>query len=96
MKPAALLSGDQVQAQLPGGWAGDERGIWREFAFGSYAAGVAFAVQIALTAERADHHPDALSIGWKKVRVSYVTHSAGGVTEKDLKAARDVNAVFKG
>ena len=89
-----LLSGDQLQAQLPDGWAGDQNGIWREFAFENYAAGVAFAVQVALIAQRADHHPDALNIGWNKVRVTYLTHSAGGVTEKDLRAAEGVNAVF--
>lgn len=90
----ANLSADQIQAQLPEGWSGSERGITRRFGFGSYPAGVAFAVQVALLAQRADHHPDALTIGWKTVTVTYVTHSAGGVTERDLKAAQSVNAAF--
>lgn len=87
------LKGEQLQANLPEGWAGDEGGIWREFGFESYAAGVAFAVRVALLAEKADHHPDALLIGWRKVRVTYLTHSAGGVTDKDFAAARKVNAL---
>lgn len=85
------LSGEHVRAQLPEGWEGDEHGIEREFTFGSDAAGVAFALRVALHAEQTDHHPDLL-IAWRKVRVRDVTHSAGGVTEKDLSAARSVNA----
>lgn len=79
---------------LPSGWSGDASGISREFTFSSYAAGVAFAVRVALLAEKRDHHPDALTIAWKKVRVTFVTHSAGGVTDKDVRAAEEVNALF--
>jgi 4a-hydroxytetrahydrobiopterin dehydratase len=92
----ARLSTDQIQAQLPDGWSGSDSGITRSFSFSSYEAGVAFAVQVALLAQRADHHPDALSIGWKTVTVTYVTHSAGGVTDLDLNAAQSVNAAFAG
>lgn len=87
-----LLDDHDLQAGLPEGWSGDRTGITRTFSFDSYGAGVAFAVRVALLAERADHHPDALTIGWKKVTVTYVTHSAGGVTHKDLEAAARVNA----
>ena len=88
-----LLDDTDIQRDLPEGWSGDPHGITRSFAFDSYGAGVAFAMRVALIAERADHHPDALTIGWKKVTVTYVTHSAGGVTRKDLEAARAVNAI---
>lgn len=79
---------------LPPGWSGDARGITRDFTFASYAAGVAFAVRVALLAEKVDHHPDALTISWKTVRVTFVTHSAGGVTGKDVDAARAVNDFY--
>jgi 4a-hydroxytetrahydrobiopterin dehydratase len=87
------LTDEQISAALPEGWSGNAGGITREFGFASYADGAAFALRVALLAERDDHHPDALTIGWKKVRVTYVTHSAGGVTELDLRAARAVNAL---
>ena len=75
-------------------WQGDDTGISRTFTFQSYADGVAFAMKVALLAEKTNHHPDALAIGWKKVTVVYVTHDAGGVTDLDLQAARKVDGLF--
>lgn len=63
----------------------------RTFTFASYADGVAFAVKVAMLSEKLDHHPDALEITWKKVRVAYVTHSAGGITDLDFDAAARVS-----
>jgi len=88
LAPDALAA---ALADLPG-WAGDSDGIRREFRFGSYEAGVAFAVRVALHAQRVDHHPDLL-IGWCRVEVRYVTHDAGGVTARDLEGARAVDAM---
>lgn len=67
--------------------------IEKTFTFDTYAEGVAFAVKVALHAEKADHHPDSLEIMWRKVRVAYVTHSAGGVTSLDLEAAAQIDAL---
>jgi 4a-hydroxytetrahydrobiopterin dehydratase len=78
-------------AALPG-WRLEGGRIEKTFSFSSYPEGVAFALRVALDAERHDHHPDELAILWKKVRVAYVTHSAGGVTEKDLEAAARIQS----
>ena len=43
-------------------------------------------VRLGFAAEAADHHPDLL-INYKRVRVTYSTHSAGGLTDKDFIAA---------
>ena len=72
-------------------WALENGQLARKFSFSSYGAGVAFAVQVALTAEKMDHHPDSLEITWKAVRVAYVTHSAGGLTALDFEAATRVS-----
>lgn len=78
-------------ASLPG-WSGDASSISAEYTFSSYEAGVAFAVQVALMAQRANHHPD-LTIGWQRVRVTYTSHNAAGVTRRDVDAARSVLAI---
>jgi 4a-hydroxytetrahydrobiopterin dehydratase len=72
-------------------WAIENGQLAKKFSFSSYGAGVAFAVQVALTAEKMDHHPDSLEITWKAVRVAYVTHSAGGLTALDFEAAIKVS-----
>lgn len=87
------LSAEALNERLPAGWAGDSAGIEREFKFDSYLAGVDFAVRVAQAAEQVDHHPDLL-IGYKRVKVTFVTHDAGGVTELDLAGASATNGLF--
>jgi 4a-hydroxytetrahydrobiopterin dehydratase len=59
----------------------------KEYRFGTYADGVAFAVAVAMVAERRDHHPD-ITIRWAKVRLSWSTHDAGGVTALDVELSK--------
>jgi 4a-hydroxytetrahydrobiopterin dehydratase len=83
----------QALAELPG-WAVASGRLEKTYTFTSYADGAAFALRIALLAEKKDHHPDMLGIGWKKVWVAYVTHSQGGITSLDIEAARATDAVY--
>jgi 4a-hydroxytetrahydrobiopterin dehydratase len=48
---------------------------------------------VALAAEALNHHPD-WSNAWNKVTVELATHSAGGVTEMDLKLATKIQEIF--
>jgi 4a-hydroxytetrahydrobiopterin dehydratase len=86
------LTASEVQSRLSNlpTWVVNNGLLERGFAFSSYADGVAFAVKVAMLAEKLDHHPDLLEIGWKKVRVAFVTHSAGGLTALDFDAAEKV------
>ena len=86
----------EPRAKAPPGWREVAGRLEKTFTFSSYADGVAFAMRVALDAEKHDHHPDELAILWKQVRVAYVTHSAGGITEKDLEAARRVEGYAAG
>ena len=55
---------------------------------------MAFVNKVAEAAEEADHHPDIL-IEWNKVSFKLSTHTAGGLTEKDLSMAEKINSLFK-
>lgn len=85
------LSDEQRTTALAGlpGWAYDSaaRAIRRDFVFADFSAAFAFMTRSALAAEKADHHPD-WSNSWNKVTVALSTHSAGGVTGKDVAMAR--------
>ncbi len=83
----------QTRLQALPGWALENGQLAKKFSFSSYGAGVAFAVQVALIAEKMDHHPDSLEITWKTVRVAYVTHSSGGLTALDFEAATRVSSL---
>jgi 4a-hydroxytetrahydrobiopterin dehydratase len=72
---------------LPG-WRYDEaeKAIRRDFRFVDFGEAFAFMTRAALAAEKADHHPD-WSNSWNRVAVALSTHSAGGVTAKDVALA---------
>ena len=77
------------------GWEIVNGELVKVFAFGAYLDGVEFAKRCAELAEEMNHHPDLL-IQWRKVRVSIVTHSAGGLTELDFEYAEKVEALTPG
>ena len=65
----------------------EERAIRRDFRFADFGEAFAFMTRAAIAAEKADHHPD-WSNSWNKVAVALSTHSAGGVTGKDVALAK--------
>ena len=87
------LSDEERAAALEAlpGWRYDEaeRAIRRDFRFADFSAAFAFMTRVALAAEKADHHPDWSNV-WNKVDVALSTHSAGGVTRKDIALAREM------
>jgi 4a-hydroxytetrahydrobiopterin dehydratase len=72
--------------QTVDGWALDGDAIRKTFVFPDFVAAVAFVNRLAPEAEAADHHPDIL-IQYKRVSLTYSTHSAGGLTLKDFAGA---------
>jgi len=76
-------------------WSGDPSGIAREVVAPSFLAGIRLVDAVALAAEQADHHPD-IDIRWRTVTFRLATHSAGGVTEKDLALARRIDELAPG
>lgn len=73
--------------ELPG-WALAGNRLERQYAFEGFSFAVAFVTCLAMDAEVRDHHPDLL-ISYRRVTVTWTTHSAGGVTEKDFAGARE-------
>jgi 4a-hydroxytetrahydrobiopterin dehydratase len=77
------------------GWSVEDKALVKDFAFADYGAAVGFTMRVALAAERADHHPE-LVLGWGRVRASWSTHDAGGITALDLAMAERSDALAKG
>lgn len=91
----ALLTDDQVNAALADldGWEHADGTLRRSVTFGSFLAGIAAVRRVADRAEAADHHPD-IDIRWRTVTFVLVTHSEGGITEKDVAMAREINRML--
>ena len=90
----ATLSDDEIAAGLAGlpGWERAGGAITKRFELADFRAAVAFVVRIAFEAEVANHHPD-LDIRYRQVTVALSTHSAGGVTTKDIDLAVAIEAL---
>lgn len=88
------LSEDEIALALAGipEWSRDGAGIIRTLRFPDYLRGIAFVNEVARLAEAAQHHPD-IHVGWRKVTLRLITHSTGGLTEKDFALARDINRI---
>ena len=91
--PLAQEQIDSRLARLPG-WEYKDGAIGKTFAFGSYAGTIAFVNGVAAIAQREDHHPDML-VGYDKCRVTYCTHSIGGVSENDFICAARIEALCR-
>ncbi|MCU0251274.1 MAG: 4a-hydroxytetrahydrobiopterin dehydratase [Vicinamibacterales bacterium] len=85
----AQLSRDDIASALRDlpGWRYDQLAIVKEFTFAGFPEAVAFVTRLVPGSEAADHHPD-LAVSYRRVTVSFTTHSEGGVTAKDIAGAR--------
>jgi 4a-hydroxytetrahydrobiopterin dehydratase len=68
------------------GWTLEGDAIKKQYTFTGFMEAVAFVNRIAPECEKADHHPDIV-INYKRVTLTYSTHSEGGLTEKDFDGA---------
>jgi 4a-hydroxytetrahydrobiopterin dehydratase len=64
--------------------------ITKSFKFKTFNEAFAFMTRAALAAEKMDHHPEWFNV-YNRVDVTLSTHSAGGVTELDIKLAKKMN-----
>ena len=76
-------------------WRYDELtgAISRKFSFADFAQAFGFMAEVALAAEKRDHHPDWSNV-YNKVEITWTTHDAGGLTELDIALARACDDVF--
>jgi|SRR5579862_4407171 4a-hydroxytetrahydrobiopterin dehydratase len=91
----AKLSADQVAEKLKAlpGWEYKNNAISKMFKFKEFTHGIEFVQKVAEIAEAADHHPD-IAINYTRVTFSCSTHTDGGVTDKDIKLAQNIEMAF--
>lgn len=91
----ALLTDDEVNTALAGldGWEHADGALRRSVKFDSFLAGIDAVRRVAESAEAADHHPD-IDIRWRTVTFVLVTHSEGGITDKDVAMAGEINRIL--
>lgn len=92
------LPTEQLQALLAPlpQWRHDARRgvITREFTFADFTQAFAFMTQLALVAERSNHHPEWFNV-YNRVDITLTTHDAGGLTQRDIDLATCADAAFE-
>jgi 4a-hydroxytetrahydrobiopterin dehydratase len=91
---ASKLTEQQIASNLAAlkGWSVENGNLHRAFEFKDFSQAFSFMTQVALAAEKMDHHPD-WSNSWNKVVIDLVTHSAGGITQNDFNLATKIQQI---
>jgi 4a-hydroxytetrahydrobiopterin dehydratase len=95
LQKLSVEQANQRLAALPG-WtlADDGLSMARSYQFADFSAAFAFMTQVALAAEKANHHPEWFNV-YNRVDVRLTTHDAGGLTERDLALAAVADAAAR-
>ena len=91
LEPAQL---EAALTTLPG-WTLAGKAIERQFTAASFPDAVSLLTRLAFEAEAVDHHPDFV-LEYRRLTVRFWTHTANGVTQKDIDAARMANGLASG
>lgn len=92
----AKLTDSQISeglAKLPD-WKVAHGKLHREYKFSDFSHAIGFMTIAAPSIEKNDHHPEWANV-YNRVTVDLVTHSAGGITQKDLDLAMRLEGIAK-
>ncbi|RME76860.1 MAG: 4a-hydroxytetrahydrobiopterin dehydratase [Chloroflexi bacterium] len=90
------LSPEQVRQKLVDmpGWSLQDEKLRREFRFKDFVQAFGFMSQVALLAERANHHPEWSNV-YNRVVIDLTTHEAGGISQRDFDLAAEIDALVE-
>ena len=76
-------------------WTHDAKrdAITREFVFADFAQAFAFMTQIAIQAEKRNHHPEWFNV-YNRVTITLTTHDVNGLSQRDIDLARYADSAF--
>jgi 4a-hydroxytetrahydrobiopterin dehydratase len=89
----SVLSNEDVQARLAelgDDWEKYGNSLRREYKFDDFTGAVDFINRLTPVANEMNHHPDVF-LTWGRVRVSLISHSEHGITEKDFELAKKLD-----
>ena len=66
--------------------------ITRSFRFKDFSEAWGFMARVGLLAEAQDHHPEWFNV-WNRVEITLSTHDAGGLSARDVRLAKAIDAI---
>ena len=75
-------------------WKEENNKLHKTFVFKDFVEAFGFIVQIAILAEKYNHHPEWSNI-YNKVHVSLTSHDAGNIiTDRDRNLAKEIDKIL--
>ena len=92
MTGSTKLTEDQVHQALEQleGWDLQDGKLHRKLSFKDFREALGFMVAVGCAAEARNHHPEWHNV-YNRVEVWLTTHDAGGLTEKDVALATEID-----
>jgi 4a-hydroxytetrahydrobiopterin dehydratase len=75
-------------------WSFKEDCIIRDLKFKTFIEAFSFMTEVALEAEKMNHHPDWSNL-YNTVKIKLSTHDANGITQKDIELATKIDEIQK-
>lgn len=91
----ARLSDEAIATRLQQqpAWSLRDGKLYRQLQFANFVEAFGFMTQVALLAERADHHPEWFNV-YRSVEIWLVTHAAGGISQRDFDLAQAIDRLL--
>lgn len=89
------LNKAQIDIELKSikGWKSTGDSIVKTFKTKGFPQTMGLVTAIGAFCQQHDHHPDYLTMKYSSVEVSFSTHSAKGITKKDIDIAKDIDTL---
>lgn len=90
------ISAEKIELKIKNltGWKFKKDGIEKEFKFTDFNEAFAFLTRVALLSEKLNHHAEWSGV-YNKVKLRLTTHDAGGLTQKDVTMAEEIEKFVK-
>ncbi|MDB4991258.1 MAG: pterin-4-alpha-carbinolamine dehydratase [Myxococcaceae bacterium] len=90
--PIAKLTHDEITLRLTKcpSWTVQNGKLHHEFSFSSFVRAFGFLTEVAMLAERRDHHPEWSNV-YGKVVIDLTTHECDGLSARDFELAMAID-----
>ena len=91
------LTDNEIKARMENdllNWSWKSHQLHQTFKFKDFIEAFGFMTQVALLAQQANHHPEWSNV-YNKVTIGLTTHDAGGISQKDIDLALQIEGLIK-
>lgn len=74
-------------------WIIKEGKLYKAFKFADFIAAFGFMTQVAMLAEKANHHPEWCNV-YNRVEINLTTHDAAGISKRDFELAQEISKLI--